>query len=202
MPVEAHRVQRDERPTVQGVAEPDFRQRFCSTSSEIGRWTRGRTPEQFIGNAKMWDRSPQKSVATTRGRDSLGVAQRTAPHCLAGLRSAPFSICWDRAYIANGQFPCSSRGRGSQMPVESYVYECNRCGERIEAPRPIFDKSLCPQASPSGARCLGHLERIDPDAAISAGRADQRERHFKGNDRERARTQHPSVPSRWKPSLN
>ena len=88
------------------------------------------------------------------------------------------------------------------MPVESYVYECNRCGERITAPRPLFDKSLCPQTAPSGARCLGHLELIEPDAGISAGRADQPERHLKSSNRERARTQHPSMPSHWKPSLN
>jgi len=88
------------------------------------------------------------------------------------------------------------------MPADSYVYECNRCGERIEAPRPMFDKSLCPQTSPSGARCLGHLELIESDAAISAARPDQPERQFKGDSPERARTQHPSVPSRWKPSLN
>jgi hypothetical protein len=88
------------------------------------------------------------------------------------------------------------------MPDENYVYECNRCGERITAPRPIFDTSLCPQIVPSGARCLGHLEHIEPDAAISAGRVDQPERHFKGNDRERARARHPSMPSHWKPSPN
>jgi hypothetical protein len=88
------------------------------------------------------------------------------------------------------------------MPAESYVYECNRCGERITAPRLILDQSLCPQEAPSGARCLGALELIEPDAAISAGRADQPERHFKGNSREQARTRHPSMPSHWKPSLN
>jgi hypothetical protein len=85
------------------------------------------------------------------------------------------------------------------MPVENYVYECSRCGERIEAPRPIFDKSLCPQTAPTGARCLGHLELIEPDAAISTGRVDLPE-HFKRNNRERA--QHPSMPSHWKPSPN
>jgi hypothetical protein len=88
------------------------------------------------------------------------------------------------------------------MPVESYMYECNRCGERIEAPRPIFDKSLCPQTAPSGARCLGHLELIEPDAAISAGWVDQPERHLEGKNRERARAPHPSMPSHWKPSPN
>jgi hypothetical protein len=88
------------------------------------------------------------------------------------------------------------------MPVEGHVYECNRCGERIEAPRPIFEKSLCPQTAPSGARCLGHLELIEPDAAISAERGDEPERHFKGNNQERARAQHPSMPTRWKPSPN
>jgi hypothetical protein len=86
--------------------------------------------------------------------------------------------------------------------AESYVYECNRCGERITAPRPIFDKSLCPQTAPRGARCLGHLELIEPDAAVSARRTDQPEGYFKGNDRERARAQHPSMPSHRKPSLN
>ena len=86
--------------------------------------------------------------------------------------------------------------------AESYVYECNRCGERITAPRPLFDKSLCPQTAPSGARCLGHLELMEPDAAISAQRTDQPERHFKGSNRARARAQHPSMPSHWKPFLN
>jgi len=88
------------------------------------------------------------------------------------------------------------------MPVEGFVYECNRCGERITAPRPIIDKSLCPRTVPSGSRCLGHLELIEPDAAISAGRARQPGRHFTGKNRERARAAHPSMPSRWKPSLN
>jgi len=88
------------------------------------------------------------------------------------------------------------------MPVESYVYECNRCGQRIEAPGPIVDKSLCPQAAPSGARCLGHLELIEPDAAVTAERTDQAERHLESNNRERARAQHPSMPSHWKPSPN
>ncbi len=88
------------------------------------------------------------------------------------------------------------------MPTESYVYECDRCGERITAPRPIFDKSLCPQTVPSGARCLGHLELIKPDAAISAERAHQPGRQFTGRTRERARAAHPSMPSRWKPSQN
>lgn len=86
--------------------------------------------------------------------------------------------------------------------AESYVYECSRCGERITAPRPIFDKSLCPQTAPSGARCLGHLELIEPDAAVSAGRTHQPESHFKGNDREQARAQHPSMTSHRKPSVN
>jgi hypothetical protein len=88
------------------------------------------------------------------------------------------------------------------MPVESYVYECNRCGERITAPRPIFDKSLCPQTAPSGARCLGHLELIEADATFSAGRARQPGQHFTGENRRRATAAHPSMPSRWKPSLN
>ena len=86
--------------------------------------------------------------------------------------------------------------------AERYLYECNRCGERIAAPRPVFDKSLCPQTAPSGARCLGHLELMEPDAAISAQRTDQPERHFKGSNRARARAEHPSMPSHWQPSLN
>jgi hypothetical protein len=86
--------------------------------------------------------------------------------------------------------------------AESYLYECNRCGERITAPRPIFDKSLCPRTAPSGARCFGHLELIEAEAAISAGRTDQPERHFKGSNPARARAQHPSMPSHWKPSRN
>src|SRR5262245_4244214 len=101
-----------------------------------------------------------------------------------------------------GSFRAAAAERGSEMPIECYVYECNRCGERIEAPRPIFDESLCPQTSPSGARCLGHLELIEPDAAISAGRVDPPEPHFKGRNPERARTPHHPMSSQGKPSLN
>jgi hypothetical protein len=41
--------------------------------AHTGRWTRGRTPEQVIGKAKMWARYEQKSVATTRRQEKLDV---------------------------------------------------------------------------------------------------------------------------------
>jgi len=53
------------------------------------------------------------------------------------------------------------------MPDPGYVYECERCHERITAPRRIFDNSLCPRPAPDGGRCLGHLhlvERAESDA--------------------------------------
>jgi len=43
------------------------------------------------------------------------------------------------------------------------VYECDRCAGRIDAPGPIFDKSLCPRPAEGGGRCLGHLRRIEPE---------------------------------------
>ncbi len=46
-----------------------------------------------------------------------------------------------------------------------YVYECDRCRERITAPRPIFEKSLCPRPAPDGKRCLGHLRLIEAQPA-------------------------------------
>jgi hypothetical protein len=51
------------------------------------------------------------------------------------------------------------------LPDPGFVYECDQCRERITAPRPIFDNSLCPRPAPDGGRCLGHLQLVDPDAS-------------------------------------
>jgi hypothetical protein len=53
------------------------------------------------------------------------------------------------------------------MTDASFVYECDRCGERITAPRPVFDKSLCPRPGPDGGRCLGHLQLLEADTRDS-----------------------------------
>jgi predicted nucleic acid-binding Zn ribbon protein len=53
------------------------------------------------------------------------------------------------------------------MAEVGYVYECDRCGERITVPRPVFDKSLCPRSGPDRARCLGHLQLIEADTPDS-----------------------------------
>ena len=50
------------------------------------------------------------------------------------------------------------------MPDLGYVYECDRCHDRITAPRRIFDRSLCPRPAPDGGRCLGHLELVESEA--------------------------------------
>src|SRR5262245_27229859 len=168
--------------------------RAIETDSNAHQWGAATTPSSLADPARSAAGTTHPAQASRRDRHLTAIATEPQVSRLAlpGIGQ----------YIAKGQFPCSQPRKGKPMPVESYVYVCKRCGERIEAPRPIVDKSLCPQTSPSGARCLGHLERIEPDAAISAGRRNQPERHFKGNNQEQASTQHPCMPSRWKPSLN
>src|SRR5262249_28748614 len=136
--------------------------------------------------------------AGRRGR--RGVVRRTTPNCVA---SEPQGSAVSH-FLGSGKFreragSVKQSAEENRMPADSYVYECNRCGERIEAPRPIFDKSLCAQTSPSGARCLGHLELIESEAAISSGRGGSPRPPFQGGETGTGGKPPPPPPPRSEP---